>query len=97
MTVTCDTHVHMRGYVLAFDHPYFALSGPDGEFRISGVPAGTYRLTLWHEGWTVVGRESNGSFVYDAPRVLTQDVVVPASGDVHVELGLTASPATPSP
>jgi plastocyanin len=92
MTVTCDTHVHMRGYLLAFDHPYFALTAADGEFRLTGVPAGTHRLTLWHEGWTVVGRETNGSFVYEPPRVLTQEVVVPESGEVRVELELTASP-----
>ncbi|HEV8677061.1 MAG TPA: hypothetical protein VGX21_23740 [Methylomirabilota bacterium] len=92
MTLTCDTHVHMRGHLLAFDHPYFALTRADGEFRITGVPAGTHRITLWHEGWTVVGRESNGSFVYEPPRVLTQEVVVPESGEVRVELELTASP-----
>jgi hypothetical protein len=91
LTLTCDTHVHMRGYLLVFDHPYVARSGPDGAFRIPGVPPGTYRLTLWHEGWAVVGREGTGAFVYEPPRVVTREVVVPADGEVRIELELTAA------
>ena len=32
-----------------FDHPYFAVSGADGTFTITNVPAGSYKLDLWHE------------------------------------------------
>jgi hypothetical protein len=32
-----------------FDHPYFAITAPNGTFRIDGVPAGRYRLKVWHE------------------------------------------------
>jgi plastocyanin len=92
VTLTCDTHVHMRGYLLVFDHPYFALTGADGAFQIPRVPAGTYRLTMWHEGWAVVGREGTGAFVYEPPHVATREVVVPAAGEVRIELELTAAP-----
>jgi hypothetical protein len=91
LTLTCDTHVHMRGYLVVLDHPYFALTGPDGAFRIPRVPPGTYRLTMWHEGWAVVGREGTGAVVYEAPRVTTRDVVVPADGEVRVELEMAAA------
>jgi hypothetical protein len=74
-----------------FEHPYVARSGADGAFRIPGVPPGTYRLTLWHEGWAVVGREGTGAFVYEPPRIVTREVVVPADGEVRVELELTAA------
>jgi plastocyanin len=92
MTLTCDTHVHMRAYLLAFDHPYFALTDADGGFRIPGVPPGTYRITVWHEGWTVVGRDPNGGFVYEPPRVVTREVVVPGAGDARLDVDLSASP-----
>lgn len=46
--VTCDQHPWTRGWIAAFDHPYFAVTGRDGRFRIDGVPAGEYRLRVWH-------------------------------------------------
>ncbi len=93
MTLTCDTHVHMRGYLLALDHPHFALTDGDGGFRIGDVPPGRYRVTVWHEGWTIAGREPNGGFVWDAPRVLAREVVVPAAGAARVDDGdLAAAP-----
>jgi plastocyanin len=84
IALSCDTHVHMAGWLHAFDHPYYAVTGGDGSFQIEGVPAGTYRLQAWHEGWTIVGREPNGRLQYDAPRLLTREVVVPATGAIRV-------------
>ena len=40
----------MSAYVAVFDHPYFALTGPDGSFEIPRVPAGAeVTLMAWHE------------------------------------------------
>ncbi len=39
----------MYGYVAVFDHPYFAVTGADGEFEIKNVPAGDLRIFYWHE------------------------------------------------
>ncbi|GJG85547.1 hypothetical protein tb265_07280 [Gemmatimonadetes bacterium T265] len=39
----------LRGWVLAFDHPYFATTDGQGAFVIDGVPPGTYRLVAWHD------------------------------------------------
>jgi len=87
--LTCDAHAHMGGYVLAFDHPYFGVTDEDGDFSIAQVPAGTYRLTVWHEGWNVVQRDAQGHLTYDAPRVVSRDVTVPepGGGPVIIELG----------
>lgn len=47
--VMCDSHDWMNGWVVVLDHPYFAITGPDGAFEITEIPAGTYKLTAWHE------------------------------------------------
>ncbi len=31
------------------DHPFFAVTGEDGSYKIEGLPAGTYEVTAWHE------------------------------------------------
>lgn len=45
----CDIHPWMSAYVCAVDHPYFALTGPDGRFELPELPPGKYRLTAWQE------------------------------------------------
>jgi len=47
--VICDVHAWMRGYIGVFEHPFFAITGEDGAFRIDGLPAGDYTLEAWHE------------------------------------------------
>ena len=39
----------MHAWVFVMPHPYFAVSGPDGSFSISGLPAGTYTVEAWHQ------------------------------------------------
>ncbi|RMH45222.1 MAG: DUF2012 domain-containing protein [Deltaproteobacteria bacterium] len=45
----CDVHPWMLGYIVVSDHPYFAVTGDDGTFKIENVPAGKYTLEAWHE------------------------------------------------
>jgi hypothetical protein len=47
--VECSVHSWMHARVFVMEHPYFATSGTDGSFRITGLPAGTYTLEAWHE------------------------------------------------
>ncbi len=47
--VKCDVHPWMRSYVAVMTHPFFAVTDPSGEFRIAGLPAGTWELEAWHE------------------------------------------------
>jgi plastocyanin len=44
----CDVHPWMFAWVSIFDHPYFAVSGKDGSFKIANVPAGKYKLQAAH-------------------------------------------------
>ena len=48
----CDLHPWMKSYVAVVEHPYFAVSGPDGSFVIEDVPPGEYTVSTWHEKWT---------------------------------------------
>lgn len=45
----CDVHFWMVSYIHVLSHPYFAVTGEDGNFSIQGLPAGTYTLEMWHE------------------------------------------------
>ncbi len=45
----CTVHGWMNAYIGVVEHPYFATSGSDGAFSITGLPAGTYTLEAWHE------------------------------------------------
>src|SRR5205085_8104343 len=47
--VSCDIHSWMHGFLFVFAHPYFAVTDEDGKFTIEKVPAGKYRIVMWHE------------------------------------------------
>jgi plastocyanin len=53
----CDVHSWMFAWVSVFDHPYFALSGKDGTFKIANVPPGKYKLQAAHRKAGVVTQE----------------------------------------
>lgn len=44
----CNTHPWMRAWIIVTDE-IAAISGPDGRFTLTNVPAGTYDLRIWHE------------------------------------------------
>ena len=49
VALNCDVHPWMRAYAGVVAHPFFAVTGDDGAFSLSGLPAGTYTLEAWHE------------------------------------------------
>jgi hypothetical protein len=44
----CDVHPWMFAYIGVQNHPYFAVTDKDGNFKIANVPAGSYTLTAYH-------------------------------------------------
>ncbi len=49
VSVQCDAHDFMQGYIWAVANPYAAVTGESGDFKLTDVPAGTYTLKIWHE------------------------------------------------
>jgi plastocyanin len=77
LKLVCDSgHPWMRAFVVVSDTPWSAVTGDDGNFTIDGVPAGTYRVELWHE---YLGRAE-------------QTVTVPAGGEALVTFAVKPPP-----
>lgn len=47
--VKCDIHPWMNAWMFVTDSPYAAVTAADGTFTIPDVPAGEYKVELWHE------------------------------------------------
>ena len=47
--VFCSIHENMHCIVLVLENPYFASTDQNGNYKISGVPPGNYKLKAWHE------------------------------------------------
>lgn len=45
----CDLHAWMNAYGGVMSHPFFAVTGADGTFSLTGIPPGKYELAVWHE------------------------------------------------
>lgn len=49
VTILCNVHTEMSAFIIILENPYFALTGPTGEFTINNIPPGTYTIKTWHE------------------------------------------------
>ncbi|WP_263368132.1 carboxypeptidase regulatory-like domain-containing protein [Edaphobacter bradus] len=47
--VRCNNHPWMNAFINVAPTPFFAVTGADGRFMITGLPAGTYTLAVVHE------------------------------------------------
>jgi len=47
VTLGCNIHDWMIGYILVVPTPWFAITGGDGTARLRDLPAGTYDLEVW--------------------------------------------------
>lgn len=74
--VLCDAHPHMLAWLIVHDSPYLAVTDERGAFRIDDVPAGTYKVTMWHEGFRPRGADKDGRPVYDEPRTVTKEITI---------------------
>jgi plastocyanin len=49
LPVKCNQHPWMKMYVNVVKSPFYAVTGPDGNFEIKGLPPGDYTLAFVHE------------------------------------------------
>lgn len=47
--VFCHLHSDMSAVVVVLDTPWYAIPQADGQYEISDLPEGNYRVTAWHE------------------------------------------------
>ncbi len=73
--IKCDVHPWMSAFVGVFANPFFAVTGPDGKFAITGLDPGTYELSAWHEKLgtqkasvtVAAGETKSAAFTFGAP------------------------------
>ena len=86
--VLCDAHPHMSAWMIVHDSPYFAVTDDKGAFRITDVPPGTYKVTMWHAGFRPKGADKDGRPVYDEPRTVTRELAVAPKATATVDFEL---------
>jgi plastocyanin len=47
--ISCDLHGWMRAWVVVMEHPFYVVTGSEGEFTLGNLPPGKYTLNVWHE------------------------------------------------
>lgn len=47
VSLGCNIHDHMSGYIYVLDTPWYGMSGADGKVHIGAIPAGEYKLKVW--------------------------------------------------
>jgi plastocyanin len=48
VTIGCNIHDWMVGYIYVSESPYYGTSGRDGAAALAGLPAGRYSVRVWH-------------------------------------------------
>jgi hypothetical protein len=77
--IDCDAHGWMEGWVYVVDNPYYAVTGAEGKFTISDVPAGNYKLVAFQP--------------FTGPNEQAVTVAAGKSSDLNIELKKGASSA----
>jgi hypothetical protein len=49
LSVQCDAHDFMQAWIWVVEHPYAVVTSAGGGFVLEDVPAGSYKLSVWHE------------------------------------------------
>jgi plastocyanin len=49
--ILCEVHPWMSAYIAVTEHPYHSVTDSYGEYMINDIPAGAYKLKVWHESF----------------------------------------------
>jgi plastocyanin len=96
VVLTCEAgHPWMFAHVFVADHPYVDVTKDTGEFVISKVPVGAYKIRMWHEGVTIKKiHKGLQLYEYEEPYEIVKDVVVEAGGESAIDFELELRPAS---
>ena len=86
--VRCNQHPWMKASIGVLGHPFFAVSGDDGTFRIDHIPPGDYTLVFWHE----VYGEQNATVSVSARAAVTKDATFRPGGSANPATLLGSGP-----
>jgi hypothetical protein len=86
--VLCDAHPHMTGWLYVHDSPYVTTTDERGAYRIDGIPPGTYKVTMWHEGFRQKGTDKDGRPLYDDPVTVTKELKIGPKGTATLDFEL---------
>ena len=86
--VLCDAHPHMSAWLIVHDSPYYAVTNDRGAFRITDVPPGTYKVTMWHAGFRARGADKDGRVLYDEPKTVRRELTVAPKASATVDFEL---------
>jgi hypothetical protein len=93
-------HVWMNAEMFVVSHPYYAVTDETGRFQFTDVPAGTYQIVAWHEGWTLTGKEQSYDVltersvqrpVFTEPKTWEKSVTVNANQPSSVDFVISNS------
>jgi plastocyanin len=79
VTLGCNIHDNMVGYIFITDAAYFGRTDKSGAWTATNVPRGTYRVSLWHP------------LLRDSVASLEHDVIVAGDEPVRLTVQLAQS------
>jgi hypothetical protein len=71
--INCGSHGWMYAHVWCVSHPYFAVTDKEGNFEIKNVPAGKFRLIMWHDSGWVVQEKGEGKSGSNGIQITVED------------------------
>ncbi len=81
LEIICDAgHGWMSAYVFVSEHPYAVTTDANGKFTLTDVPAGTYTVEMWHEGWKTTSPPVKGATPKYEDAVVQGQKITVASG-----------------
>jgi hypothetical protein len=86
--VLCDAHPHMFAWVVVHDSPYVAVTDERGAFKIDSIPPGTYKVTMWHEGFRAKGVDKDGRPLYEDPITVSKNITIAPKSAATIEFEL---------
>jgi plastocyanin len=82
--VYCNVHQAMVAYILVLDTPFYVSPAADGSFRLTGLPKGPGKLTVWHEQTDPWSMELTLPLAEDASPVQARLVVLRPKLPAHL-------------